>query len=314
LITIAECSIATGCKIPKFIRASQMGEVDQAAGILTQRRTSLQLRDSAGLTPNFPHYFQQMLPVGTDSCIIIRYDRPSATEILLCPKFILSPLFAMNSLPSGERYLYQLFSSIEMGDLTVINPQGEKFSFGKVGSMPQLCLVIHNPKTYDRILTYGALGFCEAYMEGWWDERNNHLVELIGLFHRNGVYNKANGKFAVQLALKAITQRLLTLPTVIQNSRKNVQHHYDLGNDFYQQFLDPMLTYSCSYRLRETDSLEQMQRQKYELICRKLALKSGKPDLTRHLQCLTRIDNSSINHKMCYDSSDSVLVGNSHQT
>jgi cyclopropane-fatty-acyl-phospholipid synthase len=54
-----------------------------------------------------------------------------------------------------------------------------------------------------------------------------------------------------------------------------VQHHYDLGNDFYQHFLDRTLTYSCGYRLQETDSLEQMQLQKYDLICRKLALKPG---------------------------------------
>jgi cyclopropane-fatty-acyl-phospholipid synthase len=181
----------------------------------------------------------------------------------------------MNQLPSGERYLYQLFSLVESGDLTVINPQGQKFNFGKAGSLPKLRMSIRNPKTYDRILTYGALGFCEAYMEGWWDEVDDNLVELIGLFYRNGVYNKVNGKFALQLATKAMTQRLLTLPTVIQNSRKNVQHHYDLGNDFYQQFLDPTLTYSCGYRLHETDSLEQMQNQKYELICRKLDLKPG---------------------------------------
>ncbi len=181
----------------------------------------------------------------------------------------------MNQLPSGERYLYQLFSSIESGDLTVTNPQGQKFNFGTAGTLPQVHLNIRNPKTYDRILTYGALGFCEAYMEGWWDEADDNLVELIGLFYRNGVYNKVNAQFAIQLAFKAITQRLLTLPTVIQNSRKNVQHHYDLGNDFYRQFLDPTLTYSCGYRLHESDTLEQMQNQKYELICRKLSLQPG---------------------------------------
>jgi cyclopropane-fatty-acyl-phospholipid synthase len=75
--------------------------------------------------------------------------------------------------------------------------------------------------------------------------------------------------------LKIITQRLRTVPTQLQNSRKNVQHHYDVGNAFYQRFLDPTLTYSCGYRLHESDTLEQMQLQKYELICRKLALQPG---------------------------------------
>jgi cyclopropane-fatty-acyl-phospholipid synthase len=181
----------------------------------------------------------------------------------------------IHELPAGERYLYQLFSLIEVGDLTVTNPQGKVFHFGQVGSDLPLHLIIHNAETCDRLLAFGTLGFCEAYMDGWWDEANDNLVELIGLFHRSNVYAKAQDRLTVTLALKIITQRLRTVPILIQNSRQNVQHHYDLGNDFYQQFLDPTMTYSCGYRLQETDALEQMQCQKYELICRKLALQSG---------------------------------------
>ena len=181
----------------------------------------------------------------------------------------------ISHLPGGERYLYQLFSLIEAGDLTVTNPNGDVFHFGQVGSALPLHLIIHNPNTYDRILAFGTLGFCEAYMEGWWDEANNNLVELIGLFYRSNVYGKARDNVTIPLALKVIAQRLSTLPILIQNSRKNVQHHYDVGNDFYQLFLDPTMTYSCGYRLQETDSLEQMQLQKYDLICRKLALQPG---------------------------------------
>jgi cyclopropane-fatty-acyl-phospholipid synthase len=181
----------------------------------------------------------------------------------------------IHELPAGERYLYQLLSLIEVGDLTVTNPQGKVFHFGQVESDLPLHLILHNSETCDRLLAFGTLGFCEAYMDGWWDEENNNLVELIGLFYRSNVYAKALKRITPALALKVITQRLRTLPTLIQNSRKNVQHHYDLGNDFYQQFLDPTMTYSCGYQLQETDSLEQMQRQKYELICRKLALKPG---------------------------------------
>ncbi|MEB3216855.1 MAG: cyclopropane-fatty-acyl-phospholipid synthase family protein [Nostocales cyanobacterium 94392] len=181
----------------------------------------------------------------------------------------------ISRLPSGERYLYQLFSFIQEGNLTVTNPEGMVFHFGREDLSPVLSLRIHNPHTYDRILAFGALGFCEAYMDGWWDEENDNLVELIGLFYRSNVYSKASQRITIPLLLTVITQRLKTVPTRIQNSRKNVQYHYDLGNDFYQLFLDPTLTYSCGYRIRETDSLQQMQLQKYELICQKLALQPG---------------------------------------
>ncbi len=180
-----------------------------------------------------------------------------------------------NQLSPGERYLYQLFSLIEIGDLTVTNSDHRVFHFGNVGSEPPIHLIIHNANTYDRILTFGTLGFCEAYMEGWWDEENNRLFELLGLLYRNRVVDKAREYVTIALILKVIKQRLQTLPVLIQNSRKNVQYHYDLGNDFYQNFLDPTMTYSCGYRLQETDSLEQMQLQKYDLICRKLELKPG---------------------------------------
>jgi cyclopropane-fatty-acyl-phospholipid synthase len=182
-------------------------------------------------------------------------------------------------LPSGERHLYQLFSRIKTEDLIVTNPTGQVFRFGQgrtdMPSMPPIHLIIRNPQTYDRILAFGALGFCEAYMDGWWIEANDNLVELIGLLHRSDVYAAARDKVTIGLALKVIRQRLRTLPTSLQNSRNNVQHHYDLGNDFYQHWLDRTMTYSCGYQRAATDSLETMQLQKYELICQKLALQPG---------------------------------------
>ena len=182
---------------------------------------------------------------------------------------------SFNHLPSGERYLYQLFSLITEGCLTVINPNQQTFTFGSSESQPSLHLTIREQRTYDRILSFGSLGFCEAFMDGWWEEKNNDVVGLIGLFHRNGVYTKARQKITLPLLLKVLRQRLATMPTQIQNSRKNAQYHYNLGNDFYRNFLDPTMTYSCGYQRQATDSLETMQLQKYELICRKLAVREG---------------------------------------
>ncbi|MEM6252012.1 MAG: class I SAM-dependent methyltransferase [Cyanobacteria bacterium P01_D01_bin.156] len=181
----------------------------------------------------------------------------------------------MNNLPSAERYLYELFSFIENGYLKVTNPKGQVFTFGSADTQPHLHLQIHDQRTYANIITFASLGFGEAYMAGWWDEAEDRLMELISMLYRNRVYSKASQKLTVPLAFQIISQRLKTLPLLVQNSRKNVQYHYDLGNDFYQLFLDSTLTYSCGYQLHETDSLETMQRQKYETICRKLNLKPG---------------------------------------
>jgi cyclopropane-fatty-acyl-phospholipid synthase len=67
----------------------------------------------------------------------------------------------------------------------------------------------------------------------------------------------------------------LAIPNTLTRSRRNVQHHYDLGNDFYRTWLDPDLVYTCAYYERPDMSLEQAQRAKLDLVCRKLHLGPG---------------------------------------
>lgn len=60
-----------------------------------------------------------------------------------------------------------------------------------------------------------------------------------------------------------------------ENNRDLVQFHYDVGNEFYKLFLDPQLQYSCAYFTDWSNSLEQAQTDKLDMICRKLRLKEG---------------------------------------
>ncbi|MDH3295525.1 MAG: class I SAM-dependent methyltransferase, partial [Acidimicrobiia bacterium] len=60
-----------------------------------------------------------------------------------------------------------------------------------------------------------------------------------------------------------------------QRDRKAISHHYDVSNEFYRMVLGPSWTYSCAVFQDPADSLEQAQANKYELICRKLALEPG---------------------------------------
>ena len=54
-----------------------------------------------------------------------------------------------------------------------------------------------------------------------------------------------------------------------------IQFHYDVGNDFYRLFLDPELQYSCAYFTDWGNPLERAQRDKIDMVCRKLRLKPG---------------------------------------
>ena len=60
-----------------------------------------------------------------------------------------------------------------------------------------------------------------------------------------------------------------------RNNRDYIQFHYDLSNDFYALFLDPQMQYSCAYFSDKNDTLEEAQKNKLEMICRKLCLKAG---------------------------------------
>jgi len=60
-----------------------------------------------------------------------------------------------------------------------------------------------------------------------------------------------------------------------RNNTEFIQFHYDLGNDFYKLFLDPEMQYSCAHFTDWNDTLEQAQKNKLNMICRKLQLKSG---------------------------------------
>jgi cyclopropane-fatty-acyl-phospholipid synthase len=61
----------------------------------------------------------------------------------------------------------------------------------------------------------------------------------------------------------------------LSGSRRNIQHHYDLGNDFYRLWLDEQLVYTCAYFPEPAASLSAAQVAKFDHICRKLRLRAG---------------------------------------
>ena len=73
---------------------------------------------------------------------------------------------------------------------------------------------------------------------------------------------------------RARLMALLATPNSLRDARRNV-YHYDLGNDFYQLWLDPELVYTCAYFADPAMSLAQAQRAKLDLVCRKLGLRPG---------------------------------------
>ncbi len=128
---------------------------------------------------------------------------------------------------------------------------------------------VKDERLYGRVLSEGSLGFGEAYMEGWWD--CEQIDELITRIQRHEFVSKL--KPSAKLVRDSILARLINLQSK-NRAFKIGEAHYDLGNDLYQAMLDKRLTYTCGY-WKETQTLDEAQEAKLDLVCRKIGLKSG---------------------------------------
>jgi cyclopropane-fatty-acyl-phospholipid synthase len=168
--------------------------------------------------------------------------------------------------------VHSLLSHIRQGHLVLRDPEGSEHSFGTPDAELSVVLVVHNPLFYKRIVRDGSLGLGEGYMQGYWDVENDKLMECIAIFLLNKLERKV--KMNMWLSLWVLKQRWFRLPNWVR-SKSDVSSHYDVGNDLYENFLDENMSYTCAYQYHPTDSIEQMQNQKHERVCRKLALKPG---------------------------------------
>jgi cyclopropane-fatty-acyl-phospholipid synthase len=167
----------------------------------------------------------------------------------------------------GKLSLQSLFcdalAQVDNGNFTVTFWDGAVCTFGQGNDFK---LHFKTREALKRVLVDAPLGFGEGYMHGDIEvEGDLKQVVSIGLMSRK-----------LQERTKKSLFNTLTLNLLQRNSKraakKNIAHHYDLGNEFYRLWLDLKMIYSCAYFKSEKDSLEQAQMQKINLCCRKLQL------------------------------------------
>jgi cyclopropane-fatty-acyl-phospholipid synthase len=121
------------------------------------------------------------------------------------------------------------------------------------------------------------LGAAEAFMDGRLVIEQGDILALLTLMRGNAPWSKSTALKIPNPLRRAVsrTSGRLSRLNWQRRSRRNVAHHYDLGNDFYRLFLDPDLQYSCAYFTDAGNSLEQAQLDKKAHIAAKLALRPG---------------------------------------
>ncbi|HEX7539637.1 MAG TPA: DUF1365 family protein, partial [Syntrophales bacterium] len=176
---------------------------------------------------------------------------------------------------------FDLFGRAGRGALRMTLPDGTVKTFGEATSADQAEMTVKDWRFFSRAVIGGDIGFGESYMDDEWDSPD--LKEALRWFVRNrdaffGRYQHLEPLFdRLNRILYPITENTLS------GSKKNIITHYDLGNEFFQVFLDPSMTYSCARYLNEKDTLEEAQKNKLQAMIRKAAI--GPDDHVLEIGC-----------------------------
>lgn len=170
------------------------------------------------------------------------------------------------------RILDRIDAGLEEGSLEAHLPDGTVRLLG--GRAPGFACVVtlRNWRPLLRLATSGSVGWYESWAAGEWESPDP--VPLFALFMANA---RTLGRSARPKGLARVAGRILhgLRRNSRAGSRRNIAEHYDLGNDFYSQWLDPGLTYSSAMPLHEADDLEAAQTRKIDAILDRLDLTDG---------------------------------------
>lgn len=173
--------------------------------------------------------------------------------------------------PSAARAVLKLLLRLKHGTLTVKLPDGAVQRFGN-GESPMASLHLLNWNVCGAVLKSGDIGFAESFIAGDWT--TPHLTELLRVLILNRkevedmIYGTWLGRFAYRI------KHLLNRNTKA-NSQKNIHAHYDLGNAFYELWLDGTMNYSSAiFEMPET-SMKDAQHAKVRRALRMARVKAG---------------------------------------
>ncbi|WP_192558977.1 SAM-dependent methyltransferase [Pseudomonas allokribbensis] len=171
-----------------------------------------------------------------------------------------------------RRGVLRQLAQLKHGQLVVIE-DGERQVFGTPGSALLGEIHVLDAAAWGMVAGNGSIGAGEAFIHGYWSSPD--LTAVVRVFVSNlEVLDGMEGGLA-KIGRPLVRGLHWLNRNTRKGSQKNIAAHYDLGNDLFEQFLDPTMMYSAAQFLRPDDSLEQAQLNKLERICQKLALEPG---------------------------------------
>lgn len=173
------------------------------------------------------------------------------------------------------RYFSQAFAMagrLTNGQLDFVLRDGRRFRVTAPKAGPSAEIRVQSDDLFARLIREGDLGFSESYLEGGWDTPD--LQAFMDLVHvdNNALYDAFPGMGLLRAYEQA---RHWLRGNSRRQARKNISHHYDLGNAFYALWLDRSMTYSSAMFGSGQEELEAAQSAKYASMVDQMAVKPG---------------------------------------
>ncbi len=178
------------------------------------------------------------------------------------------------AMPAAARRVVSLLQRLQHGTLHVQWPDGRVEQFGSAnGEGLNATLHLHSYAPLTQAMKSGDIGFAESYIAGEWT--TNNLAELLQLLvaNRRDMEELIYGNWLGRLFYRV---RHLLHRNTRSNSKKNIHAHYDLGNAFYELWLDPTMNYSSAWFDNDrTQPMAQAQTAKVRRALRMVDAKAG---------------------------------------
>lgn len=198
-------------------------------------------------------------PANAGSQQVIHLTQANAREVL-------------SGLPRFVRMGMRIVLALRYGVLTITTPDGQAFRIEGKEPGPVADLYVHDWRFVRMAAEGGDVGVGEAFMAGYWS--SSDVTTFLELFcvNRDATVEKLQGSPLFRLA---VSIRHWLNRNTRKGSQRNISAHYDLGNAFYREWLDPSMTYSSALFDEHTTSLEEAQRKKYLALAEAAGIKPG---------------------------------------
>jgi cyclopropane-fatty-acyl-phospholipid synthase len=173
---------------------------------------------------------------------------------------------------AAEKLIAQA-SSLVAGELRVVLPGGQRYTLGNGTPGRVSEIVVHDMAVFDRLMTEGWVSMGDTYVEGLWSSPDlqgfmDHVYDMDP-----ALWNELfTGNWITTLVSKI---RFWLQRNHRKQARKNISHHYDLGNAFYGLWLDDTMTYSSALFETGQESTEKAQIAKYKSMVDQMGVEPG---------------------------------------